>query len=635
MNLLQNLNEQQKRAILKTEGPLLVIAGAGAGKTKVITHRTAHLIKTGVKPNQILAVTFTNKAANEMKERIQKLIFNIQHSIFNTPTVGTFHSICSRILRENAENSGLTKNFSIIDKEDSLKLIRNGLKELNINPKQFQPHKIQAIISRQKSDLVTLEEFAESGGNNFFPKTIALVWQEYEKKLKKQNAADFDDLITETVYLFQKKPEILEKYQDRWRYILIDEYQDTNHSQYVLTKSLAQKHRNICVVGDEDQSIYSWRGADFKNILNFEKDWPDAEVIMLEENYRSHQKILQAANSVISRNTLRKPKNLFSRTETGSNISIFQAMNEAEEASFVAAKSLEIINKGASPKEIAVLYRANFQSRILEELFLAYDLPYQVVGTRFFERKEIKDVISYLKAGLNTNDILSIERIINEPARGIGPAGLLSYFANKKLPEGKKTKIESFFKLLKQIEEAVKKLPTSKLISIIAQKSGYETLLKSSGKEEGQIRLDNLKELIALASRYDGEPPPFGTMRFLEDAALLSDQDSIDSAKNGVKLMTVHAAKGLEFESVFVSGLEEGLFPYPSFDGPFGEEEERRLFYVALTRAKKQIFLSYSISRNFFGGKQINKPSKFLNEVPAELIEPAEAEEIKFIDYQS
>ncbi len=634
MELLKNLNERQKEAVLCTEGPLLIIAGAGAGKTKVITHRIAYLIQKGVKPENILAVTFTNKAAGEMKQRITKLIADDKTRITGRqlPAIGTFHSIGVRILRENARKTGRTKNFSIIDEEDSLKIIKNCLRKLNIDPRQFQPTKIRSIISRQKSNLIKCEDFSADAGEQFFPKILASIWREYEKTLKIQNAFDFDDLISQNVYLFEENPKILEKYQDKWKYILIDEYQDTNHSQYVFAALLAQKNQNICVVGDEDQSIYGFRGADFGNILNFEKDWPNTKVIMLEENYRSVKKILEAANAVISKNKLRKPKNLFSQLEIGQNIGLFQALNEAEEADFVATKTRDLLEAGAKPSDIAVLYRANFQSRILEELFLSRDLPYQVLGTRFFERKEIKDIIAYLKAALNPNDILSFERIANEPPRGIGKVSLMNYLSGGKNPPDKEKKLKEFLELLKELREIINRLPCQKTINAVIQKSGYQAGLKD-GSEDGITRLENLKELTALSAKYNDYAPPAGILKFLEDAALFSDEDAGEDTKETIRLMTVHAAKGLEFKHVFVSGLEEGLFPYPdsSGSGKAGEEEERRLFYVALTRAKEKINLSFALTRTFFGGRQINKPSRFIFEIPEDLLEAAE-NEIKTIN---
>lgn len=631
MDLLKELNEPQKKAVLHTEGPLLVVAGAGAGKTKVITHRIANLIKNGVQSEQILAVTFTNKAANEMKERIFNLLkLDFQKEVqlpTVLPTVGTFHSICARILRQNGRAVGLPRNFSIINKEGSLKLLKKGMKSLEINPKQFQPSKMLAIISRQKSELVKLNDFIDSSGADFFPNTLARIWEEYEKILKNQKSVDFDDLIRKTVFLFQDRPDILENYQNKWSYLLIDEYQDTNRSQYIFSKLLAKKSKNICVVGDEDQSIYKFRGADFGNILKFEKDWPNVTTVILEQNYRSTQNILEAANAVIKRNRSRKEKKLFSELKKGQGLTIFDAPNERDEADFIALSSKELITNGFLPKQIAVLYRANFQSRVIEEAFLKNDIPYQVVGTKFFDRKEIKDIVAYIKTSLNPNDILSFERIINEPPRGLGKITLMNYLANKKLTPDKQDKINKFLKLLEKTKKIIQKENLSKVISHIIKSSGYEDYL-NDGSEEGMMRLDNLKELLVLSVKYDKLKAPLGTERFLEDVALLSDQDNIkDDLKNStgaVRLMTIHTAKGLEFSNVFLTGLEEGLFPYIKFGEADETEEERRLFYVAITRAKEKLFLSFAYSRNLYGGRQVNKPSKFINEIPQELFDDFE-----------
>jgi len=643
MDLLKNLNDKQKEAVTCTDGPLLIIAGAGAGKTRVITYRAAYLIQKGVAPDKILAVTFTNKAAEEMKNRILRLRPSTSSGLRSgqvqkntSPTIGTFHAICARILRENARAAHRTRNFSILDEEDSLKNIKSSLKKLELNPKQFQPKKIKNAISKNKSDLINLDDYKEKAGNDFFPKTLSLIWEEYEKNLKKSDAFDFDDLISETVYLFLKKREILKKYQNKWHYIMVDEYQDTNHSQYIFTKLLAQKKGNICVVGDEDQSIYSWRGANFENIFKFEYDWPKTKIVMLEQNYRSTQKILKAANKVISKNKLRKPKNLFSQIKKGENISIFPGIDEKEEAQFIAESSKKLLKKGVKPKEIAVLYRANFQSRILEELFISYNLPYQIMGVKFFERKEIKDIVCYIKAALNRQDILSLKRIINEPSRGIGKTTLmqaLSGYTNKITPQRKK-KLSDFFNLLNAVKKNVETRPVSETISFVIEKSMYKKQLSQNKNEESMMRLDNLKELVALSKRYDPLDPLEGILKFLEDVALMTDQDTVKDKTKAIRLMTVHAAKGLEFENVFISGLEEGLFPYPDFSEQKDPEEERRLFYVALTRAKEKLFLSFAMSRMIFGGNQVNRPSKFLDDIPEELLEEVVEENLKNIQYE-
>lgn len=634
MDVLKNLNEPQKQAVLHKNGPLLVIAGAGAGKTTVITRRIASIIKNGTRPEQILAVTFTNKAAEEMKERVTQLLrSNLNNSEVQLPAIGTFHSVCARILRENSHSvnlpagqAGLPSNFSILDKEDSLKIIKKSLKTLSIDPKQFQPPKIQSIVSKQKSNLIGLEEYSKNA-IDFFPKTLSLIWEEYENNLARQKAADFDDLIFKTVLLFQKKPNILEKYQNKWLYILIDEYQDTNHAQYVLAKLLAKKNKNICVVGDEDQSIYSFRGANFGNILNFEKDYHGAKIIVLEQNYRSGQKILEAANAVIGKNTVRKPKNLFSELGDGQSLVIFGAANEREEANFIAASSEELLTDNHRPKDITVLYRANFQSRALEESFISRGLPYQVVGTKFFERKEVKDIIAYAKAAMNPGDIISLERIINEPSRGLGKASLLNHLTGNPSTPLRMEKIKEFFGLLEKIKKTINSQPLSKALFFIIKESGYQNYL-DNGTEEGIMRMDNLKELVVLSMKHDGLKPPRGMEKFMEDAALMTDQDEVapsptKTSEGKVRLMTVHAAKGLEFPCVFIAGLEDGLFPYikPFSFGKDEEEEERRLFYVALTRAQKKIHLSFAYSRTMMGGRQINQPSRFINEIPPELFE--------------
>jgi len=629
MDIFKNLNEKQKEAVSHISGPLLVVAGAGAGKTKVITHRIANLIKNKVRPEQILAVTFTNKAANEMKERVSQLLrLNLDSRTtevgsleigLRRPTIGTFHSVCARILRENARAVGLPRNFSILDKNDSLKIIKKALKDLSIDPKQFQPKKMQAIISRQKSELIDHQTFSETAGEDFFPKNLSLIWQEYEKNLAKQKSLDFDDLISKPVFLFKKRPEILKRYQNKWLYLLIDEYQDTNHCQYILSKLLAQKSKNICAVGDTDQSIYRFRGANFGNVLNFEKDWPKVKTVTLEQNYRSTQNILDAANAVIKQNKTRKPKNLFSKLKKGNNLIIIDAENEKEEANLVANVCQNLLSDGKKPSDVAILYRANFQSRVLEESFLYHEIPYQVLGTKFFERKEIKDIIAYIKVALNPNNLLSVERIINEPTRGIGKASLLNHLSGKKLTKDKEEKIKKFWDLLKNIKQTLQQESLAKSILFIIEKTGYKNHL-DDGSEEGIMRIENLMELITLSKKYDGMEPLVAVEKFLEETALLGEQDNMEEKKEAVRLMTVHAAKGLEFPYIFAVGLEDGLFPFTKLGSTIeDEEEERRLFYVALTRAKEQIFLSFAHSRNFYGGRQMNKPSRFIKEIPEKL----------------
>jgi len=622
MDLLANLNEAQKMAVLHPKGPLLVIAGAGAGKTRVIAHRLGYLVSQGIEPSRILAITFTNKAAEEMRERINKLLnFQFSNSNFQRPFVSTFHSLGVHILRRSGRNLGISKNFSILDKEDSLTVIKSAIKETGIDPRQFQPPRIQSIISRFKGDLTTNEEFENTAGNEFFPKTLSLIWNKYEEHLKKQGALDFDDLVAKTVFLFQKDKKIRNYYQEFWQHILIDEYQDTNKSQYELTKILAEKHRNICAIGDLDQAIYGWRGADFRNILNFENDYPDHTIIVFEENYRSTQNILEAAAKVIEKNKMRKPKRLLATREKGTEISIFEARDEEEEAEFVSHKIGELLKKRVKPSEIAVLFRANFQSRVLEESCLRHKIPYQMLGLQFYERKEIKDIIAYLRASLNPADLISIKRIINVPPRGIGKIGILNYFAGKKLPDEMQKKVSGFLKILGAIKKKIETEKVSEVIRFVIKETDYQKFLEQ-GSDDDKERLENLKELVTIARRYDGLKPEERIEKMLTDITLMSEQDSLDKKKDNVRLMTVHSAKGLEFEYVFIVGLEEGLFPHSGTgeDSEEKGEEERRLFYVALTRAKEKVFLSFSATRMIFGSKQLNLPSQFLSDIPEELL---------------
>lgn len=635
MDILKGLNEAQKKAVLQKDGPVLIVAGAGAGKTKTITHRILHLIKDGVAPGNILAVTFTNKAAKEMRERVAKLISenkspgNSFHGTIASPFISTFHSLGVHILKERGRELGIGRYFGILDDNDSLSLIKQAIKNAGLDPKQFEPRRMKNAISRQKGNLLTAEKYAGEAGNEYFPRILSSVWLGYEKLLKEEKALDFDDLILKTVLLLEGNGEIKNYYQNLWRYIHIDEYQDTNVAQYRLSVMLAEKHKNICVVGDMDQSIYSWRGADFRNILNFEKDFPDVKIVTLEENYRSTENILRAANDIIIKNKLRKEKNLFTRKPGGEKIGFFAAYDENEEARFVAQKTRSLIDAGVREEDIAVLYRANFQSRVLEEAFLADGLPYQVLGVKFFERKEVRDILSYIKAALDAESFRDVKRAINFPPRGIGKASLAKIASGKEeeLPTGTKKKYYDFKKILAEIREIAEKEKTSEVVKFVLKKTGIESMLKN-GSEDEQERLENLKELVTLATRYDIYPGMEGLEKMLTDAALSSDQDSLLSVKkkehNAVRLMTVHASKGLEFKYVFIVGLEEDLFPHSGFGGEDREErgeEERRLFYVALTRAQKKIFLSCANLRTIFGSKQVNIPSQFLTDISEEILE--------------
>ncbi len=664
---LAGLNNEQREASSHINGPLLIVAGAGAGKTKTITHRIVNLIKNGIKPDKILAVTFTNKAAKEMRERILLEIDkntegnNKEEGI---PHVSTFHSLGVYIIKENARILGLTKYFTILDESDSNTLIKESLKEIGLDPKQYDPKKIKNAISREKGKFVNLKEYNEDMVSNggLMAKIVGQVWALYEKKKEKENSLDFDDLLLKATKLLKENIEIRKIYQDRWEYIHIDEYQDTNEVQYIMSKLLSEKYKNICVVGDADQNIYSWRGANLKNILNFEKDYPNAKIILLEQNYRSTKNILEAANEIIIKNKYRPDKKLFTDNIQGEKIGIYEAIDESDEAEFVANKILEIIDgrkniiegtlgrsdgdgqskfsaenlRGESDNvfsSIAILYRANFQSRALEEAMLKHSIPYQVLGIKFFERREIKDTLAYLRASLNRDSLSDIKRIINFPTRGIGKATIIKIFSNEieSLPIKTRIKVDNFYKILEDIKEKIETLKTSEIIKYVVKKSGIEEEL-NTGTEEDMERLENIKELATLALKYDNLENGRGVEKLLEDASLASDQDGIminteknkeNKDQNAIKLMTVHASKGLEFKYVFITGLEDGLFPHQRKNEDVGvdKEEERRLFYVALTRAQSKLFLSFANFRTIFGSRQINTPSEFINDIPTDLLE--------------
>lgn len=617
MNFLDELNEKQKEAVLHTEGPLLIVAGAGAGKTKTVTYRIIHLIHEGVLPENILAVTFTNKAAKEMRERVEKLLIGKNYN--SNPLISTFHALGVYILKENAQRIGLTKHFTIADETYALSIIKDILKELDLDPKQYEPRKIKSIISRSKGDFITQSVFMERVSSNF-QELVAKIWKRYEEKLKKESALDFDDLLLETVLLLKKNPDIKKMYQDRWQYVHIDEYQDTNEVQYELTKLLVSEKENICVVGDTDQNIYSWRGANIKNMLHFEKDYPNTLIVMLEQNYRSTKTIIEAANEIIKKNVFRAPKNLFTENNVGEAITFYEGYDEVHEARFVANTINKILEKGdVKPTEIAILYRANFQSRVIEEAMLSAQIPYQVLGTKFFDRKEIRDILSYVKASLNKDSLSDIKRIINMPARGIGKVTLLKLFSNQLslLPTKMQIKINAFYKLLDDIKEYQENHSASDTIKFILETSGIEKELKDGG-EEGLERLENIRELVTLSTKYD-ERGEDGMDMLLTDAALASDQDSLMQKQEGVRMMTVHASKGLEFKYVFITGLEQDLFPHTRADEKKDSEEERRLFYVAITRAEHKLYLCYASMRTIFGMKQITYPSEFLADIPPHL----------------
>ncbi len=639
MNYLEGLNDRQKSAVLHKDGPLLIVAGAGAGKTKTITHRIAYLIQEGVPPEQILAVTFTNKAAKEMNERVAHLIGIPDDGYQGRPTICTFHSLGVRILKQNATALGLSRFFPILDDDDSMSLIKESMKELGIDPKQVSPRSVRSFISRSKNDFLSEEDFSGQNVKSYQQAINLSVWKKYEEKKKKEGGLDFDDLLLETTKLMQKHPEILKSYQGRWKYIHVDEYQDTNKVQYVLTQLLAKLNRNICVVGDGDQNIYSWRGADIVNILNFEKDYPEAKVVLLEENYRSTKTILHAANAVIKKNKERIEKNLFTSKDEGEMVSLFEAYNDRIEAEFVAEKCVELMDKGILPEDIAVLYRANFQSRLLEEKMLTYSVPYQVLGVKFFDRREVKDVLSYLRLAFNPTSSNDIRRAISFPKRGLGKVAVEKILAGQKdtLPMKTLIKVNQFFELVEKMREYAESHLPSETLKYVIKASGIEAELKAGKSDDDIDRLENVMEMVSFAAKYDSFPPIEGIEKLIEEASLASDQDSLstegeakrEKMKRGVKLMTVHASKGLEFKYVFIVGLEGELFPHVR-DDMSDIEEERRLFYVAITRAREKLFLTYATLRQLFGETKLQMPSQFLNDVPQEILFREERESSGF-----
>lgn len=632
---LEGLNDPQKQAVLHIDGPLMVLAGAGSGKTRVITHRIVHLIHKGVAPQNILAVTFTNKAAKEMRERVtsltQKYLPSDRAIMDGTPTVTTFHSLGVRLLREFHESLGLRRHFVIYDRSDSQKAVKRSIEQAGYNPKEFEPRKILSIISRAKGDAMTVLAFKDAA--NSYPEQVAAeVWDRYETILKEEHALDFDDLLAKTLYLLKEHKDVREKLQQRYKYIHVDEYQDTNKVQFTITELLAGDEHNICVVGDIDQNIYSWRGADIKNVLQFENHFPQATTILLEENYRSTGTIIAASNDIIKKNKNRVDKNVFTSNHHGEKITLYAGMTGYDEAEYVALKAKSLIADGAEPTSIAILYRTNFQSRSLEEAFLNFEVPYQLLGTKFFERKEVKDVLSYLRLALNPGSNADLTRVINTPARGIGKVTMLKVIEGKRveLNTGAQAKVKKFDEIMADIAKVAVEKPLSETIKFIMHRSGIETELKDEGTEEAMERIENLRELVTLASRFNDVEPSEAVEQLLESAALQSDQDELKDKEeqNAVRLMTIHAAKGLEFAYVFITGLEEGLFPHERLDdGRTDQEEERRLFYVALTRAEKKIFLTYAHMRTIFGQQRVNLPSSFLNDISKEHVEQAEPEE--------
>lgn len=638
MSIYDTLNPKQKEAVLHTDGPLLILAGAGSGKTRVLTHRIAYLIdECGVNPWNIMAITFTNKAAGEMRERVDNLVGFGAESIW----VSTFHSSCVRILRRHIENLGYTTSFSIYDSDDQKTLMRQVFKTLDIDTKQFKERSVLAAISSAKDKLITPEEFLLNAGGDFREKKTGEIYKEYQKQLKKNNALDFDDLIVKTVELFQNNPQILDYYQERFRYIMVDEYQDTNMAQFKLVSLLASKYRNLCVVGDDDQSIYRFRGADIQNILSFENTFPGTMVIKLEQNYRSTQNILDAANEVIRHNFGRKDKTLWTANGEGDKILFKQFDTAKDEADFVVR---QIRDSRYSYQDQAVLYRTNAQSRLLEERCIFYNVPYRLVGgVNFYQRKEIKDILAYLKTIANGVDDLSVIRIINVPKRGIGATtiGRVTAFASehnmsfydtlkeaKQIPGiGKAAEKISRFIAQMEVFRAMaysEEYSMKDLIDHILEDTGYEEELQEEGEIEAQTRLENIEELINKAAAYeeDSEHPTLD--EFLEQVALVADIDNVDDTEDRVTLMTLHSAKGLEFPKVYLVGMEDGLFPgmMSIMSGDKTEmEEERRLCYVGITRAKKELVLTAARQRMINGETRWSKPSRFINEIPSNLLD--------------
>ncbi|HCU70784.1 MAG TPA: ATP-dependent DNA helicase PcrA [Candidatus Moranbacteria bacterium] len=649
-DILEKLNLAQREAVEKTEGPVLVIAGAGSGKTKALTHRVAYLIREKkVSPGNILAVTFTNKAAQEMKERILDLLGGNKNSL---PLIGTFHSICVRILRTEIEKIGYKKTFNIFDTQDQESLMKKTMRELEIDMDQFKPKTILGTISRAKNELKDANDFFLQI-DGYYEEMVAKIYIAYQKKLKEQDALDFDDIIMLTVKILNSVPQTLQKYQNLFRYIMVDEYQDTNHAQYTLVRMLAQKWGNICVVGDDWQGIYSWRGANIQNILDFEKDYPEAKVIKLEQNYRSTQNILDAAYGVISQNINRKDKKIWTENKGGHLVSIYEASNERDEAEFLISEIIKHKERNQSSlNDFVVLYRTNAQSRIVEEAMLRNSLPYRIIGgLKFYQRKEVKDIIAYLRLIQNFNDEISLDRIINEPKRNIGevtlkkiillakennitPIEVGSQIKELNLQIEKKSKIQNskidaivnFCDFIVKAKEKSSKVTVAKLIEFTFSASGYEKSLLD-GTDEGQARYENVRELQTVAKKYDDYENAEGLSLFLEEVALIADTDNIDQSTESVHLMTLHSAKGLEFKTVFIIGLEEGIFPHSrSVMDDREMEEERRLMYVGITRAKEKVYLLYTRERNIFGSLQINSPSRFIDDIPVHLMDDAPKE---------
>src|SRR6266498_4613905 len=632
---LADLNPAQRDAVLATEGPLLVIAGAGSGKTRVLTYRVAHLINAvGAKPSEILAITFTNKAAGEMRERLEQLLGRSGRGLW----ILTFHSACGRILRREAQRLGYRSNFTIYDQADQIRLVKQCLEELERDPKRFTPRGIHNQISQAKNRLVQPDEYA-SRVQSFYDQTVADAYQLYQRRLFASNAVDFDDLLMLTVDVLERFPEAREKWQQAFRYILVDEYQDTNHAQYRLLQLLAEPDKNVCAVGDPDQSIFAFRGADINNIPDFERDFPGTRTIALEQNYRSTNSILNAANGVISNNRERKPKELWSELGEGDPVRVVEVEDEHAEARFVAAGIAALVEEGFSGDEIAVFYRTNAQSRVLEDVLVRQGVAYQVIGgPRFYERAEIKDLIAYLQVIDNPYDAVSLTRIANRPRRGIGDTSLarLQTWADaqgRSLWEATEfaeeagvgaaplRAVQAFRTLMQSLQSGALELPVSELLERTLERSGYLEALEAERTIEALGRLENLQELVGVAREYQERAEEPSLSHFLQEISLYSDQDALREQESLVTLMTIHNAKGLEFRAVFMIGMEEGIFPHSRSIEENDIEEERRLAYVGMTRAKERLTLTHASSRSLWGARNYNLPSRFLDELPEDHVE--------------
>ena len=636
MNYLDKLNPEQRAAVEQTQGPLLVLAGAGSGKTRVLTCRIAHLIDSGVPAWKILAITFTNKAAREMVERVDTLSGESGKDAW----VSTFHSCCARILRRDIEKLGYKREFVIYDEDDRMTVIKGVAKQLGLSDKEYPPKAIKAAISDAKNRMLTPREWLKDAGDNFRNRRLCEAYEKYEAQLRSNNALDFDDLLIKTLELLSEHPPVLQYYQDKFDYVLVDEYQDTNIAQYQFVRLMAGSKRNLCVVGDDDQSIYGWRGADIRNILEFEKDFPDCKVIKLEQNYRSTANILDAANQVIAHNAGRKEKALWTQCDPGDKVGLYHAMDERDEAAFAALMSKKLINQGMRPGEIAVLYRTNAQSRVLEEAFVRAGVPNRIYGgQRFYDRKEVKDLIAYMRALVNPDDDVSVRRIINEPKRGIGDSTVeaLALYAGENdlslmaaaldsegagLSSRAQRLVGGFADLMVELTEAMYTMSITEFTSALIERTGYVRALEESKTEENQTRIENIRELEGAVSEF-AKLNPEGTLTdFLENVALITDVDNLNQTSGAVTLMTLHSAKGLEFDAVFLVGMEEGVFPLSRalFDET-ALEEERRLAYVGITRAKKKLYLSHAHTRMLYNARSANQLSRFVSEIPQRLIQ--------------